>query len=58
MCGKNFVQPGGDPDGNLVKCVLVMEHIETVKEYYLSIAYDRKNQCPSIYYSDKGGMSA
>ena len=43
MCGKNFVQPGGDPDGNLVKCVLVMEHIETVKEYYLSIAYDRKN---------------
>ena len=42
MCGKHFIQPGGQPQGCLVKCVLVMEYIETVKEYYLSIAYDRE----------------
>ena len=58
MCGKHFVQPGGHSKGNLVKGVLVMEYIEAVKRYYISIAYDRVNQCPSIYYSDKGGLSA
>ena len=57
MCGRHFVQPGGPEKGSLVKCVLVMEYIEAVKEYYLSISYDRTNQCPAIYYSDMGGLS-
>ena len=37
--------------------VLVMEHLEIDKQYFLAIEHDRKSGQPVIIYSDVGGLS-
>lgn len=48
--------PSSTDQGYLVNCVLVMEHITALEEFYISIQYDRKRQQPVIIYSKHGGL--
>lgn len=57
MLGKHLVLPSGPKNGLMCNSVLVMEHLDIVKQYFLAISYDRKTSMPVIIYSDVGGLS-
>lgn len=41
MLGKHLVLPQGPEKGLMCNSVLVMEHLEIEKQYFLAINYDR-----------------
>ena len=57
MLGKHLVLPGSHENGLMCNSVLVMEHLEIDKQYFLAIQHDRKTGQPVIVYSDVGGLS-
>ena len=57
MLGKHLVLPKSSPNGLICNSVLVMEHLEVEKQYFLSVTYDHKSCQPVITYSDVGGLS-
>jgi succinyl-CoA synthetase beta subunit len=56
MCGKLMSIPTNNR-GVLCNSVLVYEKLEVLKEFFLSIDYDRKSMKPVITYSERGGMT-
>jgi succinyl-CoA synthetase beta subunit len=51
MCGKVLVCPElGDDQGYLCRVVYITEELETLKELYVCIKYDRQRCCPVIIY--------
>ena len=42
MVGKRIVLPDGDPRGRICNSVLVMEHLDIERQYFLGITLDRK----------------
>ena len=42
MLGKHLVLPGSHKNGLMCNSVLVMEHLEIDKQYFLAIQHDRK----------------
>lgn len=62
MVGKHIVTPHQlddlyyktTPTGLLCRCVYVMEMLETVKKFYISISLDRTHNCPVIKYLNLG----
>jgi len=57
MLGKHLVLPHQNEDGLMCNSVLVMEHLEIEKQYFLAISLDVKSGQPVITYSDVGGLS-
>lgn len=58
MLGKHLVLPGMQAnEGLYCNSVLVMEHLEIQKQYFLQLAYDAKEQAICVTYSDVGGLS-
>jgi len=62
MCGKHMTTSTMmDKDhmerGWLCNSVLVYEKLEVLKEFFISIDYDRNIQKPVITYSSRGGMT-
>jgi succinyl-CoA synthetase beta subunit len=44
------------PSGQKVRQVLVEEGVDIDKEFYLGIVVDRKHECPTMIFSQAGGM--
>ena len=57
MCGKTLVTKQSGESGFPCNCVYIVEKIAIDKEFYLSIALDRKQGGLTFIYSPAGGMS-
>jgi succinyl-CoA synthetase beta subunit len=57
MCGKTLITKQSGDTGFSCNCVYIVEKISIEKEFYLSVALDRKAGMPVIIYSPEGGMS-
>lgn len=57
MCGKTLITKQSGDAGFPCNCVYIVEKLQIEKEFYLSIALDRKNGCPVFVYSPAGGMA-
>lgn len=56
LLGKHLVTPQTGPEGVTVNQVLIEEGIEINREYYLSMIVDRSTACPTMIFSQAGGM--
>ena len=57
MCGNTLITKQSGAAGLPCNCVYIVEKLSIKKEYYLSLALDRKAGCPVFIYSPAGGMS-
>lgn len=57
MCGKTLITKQSGDAGFPCNCVYIVEKIAIDKEFYLSMALDRKAQSAVFIYSPAGGMS-
>lgn len=57
MCGKTLITKQSGDAGFPCNCVYIVEKISIEKEFYLSMALDRKAQSAVFIYSPEGGMS-
>jgi succinyl-CoA synthetase beta subunit len=57
MCGKTLVTKQSGDSGLPCNCVYIVEKIDIEKEFYLSMALDRKAGGLTFIYSPAGGMS-
>ena len=57
MCGKTLVTKQSGDAGLPCNCVYIVEKIDIEKEFYLSMALDRKAGGLTFIYSPAGGMS-
>ncbi len=51
-----LITPQTGPSGQKVRQILVEEGVDIDKEFYLGIVVDRKHECPTMIFSQAGGM--
>ena len=56
LLGERLVTPQTGPEGVTVNQVLIEEGVEVSREYYLSMVVDRSTACPTMIFSQTGGM--
>ena len=57
MCGKTLITKQSGEAGFPCHCVFIVKKINIAREFYMSVALDRKAGMPVIIYSPAGGMS-
>lgn len=55
MCGKHFINKYTPPNGIVCPAVLVMEEVDFIDQYFISLTIDRKTWNPVFTYSKNGG---
>ncbi len=51
-----LITPQTGPSGQKVRQLLIEEGLDIDKEFYLGIVVDRKHECPTMIFSQAGGM--
>ena len=57
MCGQHFINKYTPPGGIVCPAVLVMEEVDFIDQYFISLTIDRKTWNPIFTYSKYGGKT-